>query len=106
MDSDSDLSVLNAFKNQPSIKNIKSKKFNSTFSFENTYNDVVMKVINNLNLSKTCQVNNIPTMVIRMNKYIFANFITDHFIYCIAFGCIDHKLLIAKLYEYGVSSSA
>ena len=23
-----------------------------------------------------------------------------------AFDCIDHKLLIAKLYEYGVSSSA
>ena len=47
MDSDSILSVLNAFKNHPSIKNIKSKKLNSTFSFENTYNDVVMKVINN-----------------------------------------------------------
>ena len=92
MDSDSVLSVLNAFENRPSIKNIKSKKFNSTFSFENTYNDVVMKVINNLNLSKTCQVNNIPTMVIRMNKYIFANFITDHFIYCIAYGEFPDEL--------------
>ena len=30
MDSDSVLSVLNAFENHPSIKNIKSKKFNST----------------------------------------------------------------------------
>ena len=37
MDSDSILSVLNAFKNHPSIMNIKSKKFNSTFSFENTF---------------------------------------------------------------------
>ena len=51
MDSDSILSVLNAFKNHPSIKNIKSKKLNSTFSFENTYTDVVMKVINNLNVA-------------------------------------------------------
>ena len=51
MDSDSVLSVLNAFENRPSIKNIKSKKFNSTFSFENTYTDVVMKVINNLNVA-------------------------------------------------------
>ena len=92
MDLDLVLSVLNAFKNHPRIKNIKSKKFNSTFSFENTYNDVVMKVINNLNLSKTCQVNNIPTMVIRMNKYIFANFITDHFIYCIAYGEFPDEL--------------
>ena len=47
MDSDSVLSVLNAFKNYPSIKNIKSKNFNSTFSFKNTYTDEVMKVVNN-----------------------------------------------------------
>ena len=59
MDSDSILSVLNAFKNHPSIKNIKSKKLNSTFSFENTYTDVVMKVINNLNVAKSCQINDI-----------------------------------------------
>ena len=37
MDSHLVLSVLNAFKNHPGIKNIKIKKFNSTFSFENTY---------------------------------------------------------------------
>ena len=47
MDSDSVLSDLNAFKNHRSIKNIKSKKFNLTFSFENTYTDEVMKMINN-----------------------------------------------------------
>ena len=79
MDSDSVLSVLNALKNHPSIKNIKSKKFNSTFSFENTYTEVVMKVINNLNIAKTCQVNDISTKVINMSKDLFANFITEHF---------------------------
>ena len=79
MDSDSVLSVLNALKNHPSIKNIKSKKFNSTFSFENTYTEVVMKVINNLNIAKTCQVNDISTKVIKMSKDLFANFITEHF---------------------------
>ena len=30
-----------------------------------------MKVINNLNVAKTCQVNDIPTKVIKMNKDIF-----------------------------------
>ena len=79
MDSGSVFSVLNPFKNHPSIKNIKSKKFNSTFSFENTYTDEVMKVINNLYVAKRCKVNDIPTKVIKMNKDIFANFITDHF---------------------------
>ena len=54
LDSDSVLSVLDAFKDHPSIKHIKNKKFNLTFSFENTYTDVVMKVINNFNVAKTC----------------------------------------------------
>ena len=79
-------SVLNAFKSHPSIKNIKSKKLNLTFSFENTYTDIVMKMSNNLNVAKTYQVNDIPTKVIKLNKNIFANFINDHFIYCIAIG--------------------
>ena len=92
MGSDSVLSVLNAFENHSSIKNIKSKKFNSTFSFENTYTDVAMKVTNNLNVAKSCQINDIPTKVIKMNKDIFANFITDHFNYCIAYGEFPNEL--------------
>ena len=72
MDSHSVISVLNAFKNYPNIKNIKNKKFNLIFFFfESTYTDVVMKVINNLNVAKTCQVNDIPTKVIKMNKDVF-----------------------------------
>ena len=51
--------------------------FNLAFSFENTYTDVVIKVINNLNVVKSCQMNDIPTKVIKMNKDMFANFITE-----------------------------
>ena len=69
-----------------------SKKLNSTFSLENTYSDVVMKVINNLNVAKSCQMNDIPTKVIKMNKDISANFITDHFIYCITYGKFPDEL--------------
>ena len=85
MDSNSVFPFLNAFENHLSIKNIKKKKLNSTFSFENIYTDVVMKVINNLNVAKSCQMNDIPTKVIKMNKDIF-NFISYHFNYCIAYG--------------------
>ena len=94
MDSDSVLSVLNTFENHPSIKNIKSKEFNWTFFFffENTYTDVVMKVINNLNVAKSCQINDIPTKLIKMNKDIFTNFITDHFNYCIVYGEFPDEL--------------
>ena len=92
MGSDSIPSVLNEFKNHPSIKNIKSKKLNSAFSFENTYAAAVMKVINNLNVAKTCQVNDIPTKVIKINEDIFVNFITDHFNYSIANGEFPDEL--------------
>ena len=60
---DSVLSVHKAFENHPSIKNIKSKKYNSTFCFEKTYTDVVMKVINNFNAAKSCQMNDISAKV-------------------------------------------
>ena len=90
MDSDSVLSVLKAFENHPSIS--KENKFNSTFYFENTYTDVVMKVINNLNVAKSCQMNDIPTKVIKMNKNIFDNFITDHLNNCITFGEFPDEL--------------
>ena len=79
-------------KNHPSIKNIKSKNFNLAFPFENTYTNVVMRMINHLNVAKTYQVNDIPTKVIKMNKYIFANFIKDHFKYCIAYGEFPDEL--------------
>ena len=51
-----------------------------------------MKVINNLNVAKSCQMNDIPTKVIKINKDIFANFITDHFNYCIAYGDFPNEL--------------
>ena len=91
MDSHSALFVLKTFENRPSTKNIKDKKFNLTFSFENTYTDVVMKTVSNLNVAKSCQINAILTKVIKMNKDIFATF-TDHFNYGIAYGEFPDKL--------------
>ena len=51
-----------------------------------------MKVINNLNVAKSCQINDITTKVIKRNKYIFANSITDHFNYCTAYGEFPDEL--------------
>ena len=51
-----------------------------------------MKVTNNLNVAKTYQVNDIPTKVMKINKDNFANFITDHFNYCIANGELPDEL--------------
>ena len=51
-----------------------------------------MKVINNLNVAKSCQINDIPRKVIKINEDIFANFIMDHFNYCIAYGEFPDEL--------------
>ena len=91
MDSDSVLSVLKALENHPSIESIKSKKFISTFSFGNTYTVVVMKVINNLNAVKSCETN---------DKDIFANFTTNHFNYCIAYGEFPDELSMLMLHLF------
>ena len=57
-----------------------------------------MKAINNLNVAKTCQVNDIPTKLIKINKDIFANFITNHFNYCIAYGKFPDELKRASAF--------
>ena len=54
-------------------------------------------MINNLNVARTCQVNDIPTKVIKINKDIFANFITGHFNYCIANGEYPDELKHANV---------
>ena len=56
------------------------------FFFENTYTDVVKKAINNLNVAKISQVNGIFTNFSKINKDVFASFITDHFNYSISYG--------------------
>ena len=53
--------AINTFQNHPSVVNIKQRKFNSTFTFKNTNENEVRKIIKNLNVRKTCQGSDIPT---------------------------------------------
>ena len=83
-----------------------------------------MDIIGQLNTAKTCQNADTPTKIIKLTKDIFAKFIGNNFNPCImiekfkeaidkghefgtlltdlskVFDCIDHKILIAKLYSY------
>ena len=54
--------------------------------------DVVMEFIKKLNVARSCQMIDIPTKFVKMNKDIFANFITDHFNYCIAYGEFPNEI--------------
>ena len=55
------LPAINTFQNHPSVVNIKQRKFNSTFSFKNTNENEVHKIIKYLNVRKTCKGSDIPT---------------------------------------------
>ena len=66
------------------------------FFFENTYIDVVKKVINNLNVAKSCQMNDILTKNIKMNKDIFTDFIVDYFNDCIAYDKLPGEIKNAE----------
>ena len=79
--------VSQAFKS--SIKKVK----NSIRHFLlNTYTDAVKKIFDNLNLAKNSKKNNTPTKIIKTNEDFFANFITDHFNYCISYGEFPDEL--------------
>ena len=53
---------------------------------------VALKVINNSNIAKSCQRSDIPTKAIKMNKDIFATFITNQYNYCTAYGEFPDRL--------------
>ena len=55
-------------------------------------------MINNLNVAKTYQVNDILTKVIKISKDVFANFITDHFNYCDVNGEFPDELKHADVF--------
>lgn len=63
--SESGLSIFKAFENQPIFKIVKNKNYDSTFTFEVIYPDVVLKIIEkywNLNIAKSCQMYDIVYM--------------------------------------------
>ena len=61
------LAAINTFQNHPSVVNIKQREFNSTFSFKNTNENEVHKIIKNLNVRKNCQGSDIPSKIIKRN---------------------------------------
>ena len=70
----------------------KKKKFDSVLSFKKTSSTEVENVINNLSIVKACQKNDITTIVIKMNKDIFAGFVAKNFNNCVDKGVFPDDL--------------
>ena len=65
-----------------SILNIKKKNLDLVFSFKKTTQAEVLKVNQDLNTKKSCQVSDTPTKIIKLHSDIFSNLIYKHFNYC------------------------
>ena len=77
---------LRYFENHPSIRNIKSKSFDTHFPFRDTSSSEIIKLIKTLNVKKASQKSDIPTKIVKLNADFFGNFICKNFNYCLKKG--------------------
>ena len=78
--------ALRYFENHSSITNMKSKSFDTNFTFRDTSSSEVIKLIKTLNVKKASQKSDIPTKIVKVNADIFGNFICKNFNYCLKKG--------------------
>ena len=78
--------ALRYFENHPSITNMKSKSFDTNFTFRDTSSSEVIKFIKTLNVKKASQKSDIPTKNVKLNADIFGNFIAKNVNYSLKKG--------------------
>ena len=94
---DSMMSVIKSFDKDPSIFKIKAKGFDSTFHFRKTSCNEVEKIISNLNIKKSCQKEDIPTKIIKLNKDLIAKLVAENCNSCIDKGEFPFELKHADI---------
>ena len=70
---------MKSFRTHPSIITRTNQYLISVFNFQKPNANDVMKIISQLNETKTCQKTDTPTKIIKLNKDIFAKFISNNF---------------------------
>ena len=86
------MTVIKYFDKQPGIVKIKAKALDSTFHFRKTSRNEIEKIISNLNITKSCQQEHIPTKIIKLNNDLFVKFIAKNFNSCIDEGEFPSEL--------------
>ena len=91
------MSVIISFDKHPSIVKIKAKGFDSTFHFRKTSCNEVEKIISNLNIKKSCQKEDIPTKIIKLNEDLIAKLVAENCNSCIDKGEFPSELKHADI---------
>ena len=79
LENDPVLRAIDKYQNHPSIVKIKEKINTKEFSFQTLERNDIIKMIMNLNTSKSCQQSDIPTKIITENSELFADFLLSAF---------------------------
>ena len=74
---------IKCFETHPSIAIRTKQCLSSSFNFQKTNANEVMKIISQLNTAKTCQNADTLAKIIKLHKDIFAKFISNNFNHCI-----------------------
>ena len=77
------MSVIKSFEKHPRIVKIMIKALVSTLHFRKTSCNKVEIIIRNLNFKKSCQIEDISTKIIKLNKDLIAKFTVGNFNSCI-----------------------
>ena len=91
-------SIIEKYKNHPSVMKIKEViPLKTSFSFTPTNIATVMREISNLNLAKSCQIDSIPTKILKENSIIFGPKLLIDFNCCIRNGIFPSNQKLADI---------
>ena len=86
------MSLIKFFDKHPSTVKIKIEVLESTFYFRKAVSNKVENVTSNLKIKNSCQQEDIPTKINKLNKYMIAKLITENFHSCIDEGDFPSQL--------------
>ena len=91
------MSAVNKFQNHPSILKIKSNRTYSSFSFRPVNYEEVVTELKKLDVSKTTQLEGIPTKIVKEKLNIFATILAKDIDKCVRKGEFPDKLKTADI---------
>ena len=97
LSNDPPLSAVNKFENHSSIVKIKSNRTYSGFTFRPVIYEEILTELKNLDMSKTAQLEGVPTKIVKKILNVFATFLVEDVNTCIKKGEFPDKLKTADI---------
>ena len=86
---------------------MKSKSFDTNFTFRNTSSSEVIELIKTLNVKNASEKSDIPTKTVKLNADRFGNFISQNFNNCLKkgeFPCVLKRADVIPVHKKEIKS--